>query len=42
MLESQMKTTLITFFDIWGTVHFDFIPQGQSTKLLCRNTKEVT
>jgi len=30
MLISQMKTVLITSFDIKGILHFGFIPQGQT------------
>jgi hypothetical protein len=30
MLKTQMKTLLITFFDIKGTAHFEVIPQTQT------------
>jgi hypothetical protein len=29
MSKSQMKTLLITFFDIKGVIPFEFTPQGQ-------------
>jgi len=35
MSKSQMKTTLIIFFDIKCTVHFEFVPQGQSVSQTC-------
>jgi hypothetical protein len=30
MSKSQMKSMVITFFDIKGTVHFEFTPQDQT------------
>ncbi|KAG8296010.1 hypothetical protein J6590_067125 [Homalodisca vitripennis] len=27
----RIKTILIVFSDIWGNVHFEFVPQGQSS-----------
>jgi len=38
----KLKKMLLTFFDIKGVVHFKFIPQAQSTSLLCGNIGEVT
>jgi hypothetical protein len=34
MPKSKIMTMLITFFNIKAVVHFEFIPQGQSTKLI--------
>jgi histone-lysine N-methyltransferase SETMAR len=30
MSKSEMKKVLFTFFDIKGTVHYEFIPKGQT------------
>jgi len=30
--KSRVKTMLLTFFDIRGIVHYEFVPTGQSTK----------
>ena len=29
-VKSNVKTMLISFFDIKGLVHFEFVPQGQN------------
>jgi hypothetical protein len=34
MLKSQMKMTLVIIFDVKNIVHFDFLLQDQSTKLI--------
>jgi len=30
--KSRVKIMLLTFFDIRGIVHYEFVPTGQSTK----------
>ena len=41
MSRSQVKTTLVCFFDHKGIVHYEFIAQGQTT-VLFENADKVT
>ena len=34
MQRSQVKVMLITFFDYYGLVHHEFVPQGQTVNQL--------